>query len=166
MRKLLATLVGLLILGIVGFFAWTALKAGDDINFAAAKLQDGAEIKVDSSKGEFLYEVASGEAVVKDLLIDRILVGSNVSVSYRNTTQESLRPIYTISLYNSYGLLIGEESVSSKDLEPGEVGAETINFTRFPVQDILKHSNISGGDDLDQIQWIVISDTTTKVATD
>ena len=164
MRNFLVFIVTAAILGICSFFVWNAVKAGREIDLSKVKLQEGAEIKADSEEGEFLYEVSNGEAVVKDMLIERFTVGSNVSVTYRNTTEESLSPNYSVRFYNSYGLLIGEESVNSESLEPGEVGAANIPFTRFPVKDILANSRVSAGENVDKIKWIFVYNTNTKVS--
>ena len=164
MRNFLVIIVAATIIGICSFFAWNAVKAGKEIDLSKVKLQEGAEIKADPAEGQFLYEVKNGEAEVKDMLIDRFTVGSNVSVTYRNTTEESLEPAYSIRLYNSYGLLVGQEKVNSESLEPGEVGAHNIPFSRYPVNEILANSRVSVGDNVDKIKWIIVYETNTKVS--
>ena len=164
MRNFLALVITVIILGIASFLVWNAVKAGQEIDFSKIKLEEGVEIEADADKGEFLYEVKDGEAVVNDMLISRFLVGTNVSVAYRNTTEESLGPRYSIRLYNTYGLLIAEEKVKYDDLEPGDVGAQNILFTKYPLSSILEQSQVSSGEKTNEIKWIMVYETNTKVS--
>jgi hypothetical protein len=163
MRNLLIFIIVVTLLGLLSFFGWTAYKAGGQINLSKVTIEQGVEIKVDADKGEHLFEVKDGESQIKGQLITRILLGKNIVATYRNKTEESLRAIYTLKIYNNYGMLLGENVVDSGQfIEPGEVGSEDVSLIPFPVSDVLKHSNVHTAEkNLDEIKWIVISESNT-----
>jgi hypothetical protein len=163
MRNLLIIIITAALLGISGVIVWSAYKAGSEISFDDVMLKEGVEVKVDPDNGEFLYEVVDGEILVKDILINRILVGTNVSVTYRNTSEETKYPLYKLQFYNTYGLLLGQVEIKENVmLEPGQVGAENVKFTPYPLEQVLAQSHVKAGDALQAIKWIVLSETNSK----
>jgi len=122
------------------------------------------------SENEYLYEIKNGEVLVNDQLITLIaFTPRSVSASYRNRTDKRTRPIYTIEVYNPYGMLVGSRTLgqsmgigSSTFMEPGAVSSERINLREFPLDEILKNTNLDLPDDLLEMKWVVISQTNTR----
>ena len=168
MKKFLAFVFGLLIFSIVGFFVW---GVSEDVVETAKKsktviLKPRKKIVVPA--GAYLYEIINGEATIKGELITRVLVGKNVTATYRNNTNEALRPSYLIRFYNPYGIMVGRKkvgSVSTTDLliSPKEVASEAIVFEKYSVKEALEFSNIKASDDFDTIKWIIISDSNSSI---
>jgi len=139
------------------------LQAGDSITLT--------EQTPEVTEGAYLYEIVDGEVLVNDKLITLFAVSKDgLSVSYRNKTDEEMRPKYTIHVYNRYGLLIGTKTLGSSMvmfgsntlMEPGEVSAEKIHMDEFPLNEILKQSQIGSPEDIMEMKWIVLSDTNSK----
>ena len=125
----------------------------------------------DVSDGEYLYEIKNGEVLVNDQLITLIaFTPKSISASYRNKTNERMKPMYTIEVYNAYGMLVGSKTLgdsmisfgSSTYMEPGAVSSERIHLKDFPLKEILENTNLNLPDDLLEMKWIVISNTNSK----
>lgn len=170
MKKILAFIFGLSLLAVVGFTAWNITeKIADSTGTSKSiTMNERSTLKVDENS--FVFEVLEGEATVKGSLIDRVLVGKNVTVTYRNKTSEPVRPVYQIKFYNRYGVMIGKKKVGSfslTDLMVGadEVASEAIAFEKYNITEILEHSDVRIKDDYEQIKWVVISDANSELST-
>ena len=127
------------------------------------------ELRPAIAENEYLYEIKDNEVLVNDKLI-RLVEFDNggVRVSYRNKTSKPMRPEYTFKIYNSYGMLIGAHSTiggvfgGTKLMEPRSVGSEKIHLKRFPLDEILKHTNVEIPEDLLEMKWILISNTNSR----
>lgn len=123
------------------------------------------------SESEYLYEIEDNEILVNDNLITLFAFSKDgISASYRNKTDEKKKPKYTFRVYNAYGMLIGEKELGGSSLgfgnstymEPGAVASEKIYLKRYPLDEILKHTNIDTPPDLLDMKWVVLSETNTK----
>ena len=122
------------------------------------------------SDNEYLYEIKDGEVLVNDELITLIaFTPKSISASYRNRTEESKKPKYTIDAYNPYGMLVGTTTLgdsmisfgNNTYMEPGAVSSERIHLQEYPLDKILKNTNLELPDDLQEMKWVVISKTNT-----
>jgi len=120
---------------------------------------------------EYLYEIKNNEIMVNDKLITLFAFSKDgISVSYRNKTEKSEKPKYIFKAYNPYGMLVGVYKVGdsigflrpSTRMEPGAVSSEKLYLKPFPLDKILKYACIEQPSDLNQIKWIVLSDTNSK----
>lgn len=128
--------------------------------------------KLDLKDNEQAYLLKDGETEIEDNLIRRISVGLNeVTASYRNLGDQSRRPKYAIRLYNSYGLLLGEDSIgegifSGSYVDPGEVATDELNIEWFPLDRIFEKGNINLPENWKEVKWVVIAGSNTKILKD
>lgn len=170
MKKSLAFIVGLLLFAVIGAIAWNVSDKIVDTAQKSKTITLKPRVKLVVPEGQFVYEIKQGEATIKGELIHRVLVGKNVTVTYRNNTNETLRPSYLIRFYNVYGVMIGKKKVGSFSLtdlmvKPGEVASEALSFERYAITEILEFSHVRVKEDFDKIKWIVISDSNSSIVT-
>lgn len=130
-----------------------------------------SEQKPEVGDKEYLYEIKNQEIIVNDKLITLFAFSKDgISVSYRNKTDKEAKPRYTFKAYNRYGMLIGECKVgnsiimfgSSTRMEPGAVSSEKLNLEAFPLKKILQFSRLPLPADLEQMKWVILSDTNSR----
>ena len=168
MKKLLAFIVGLVLLAVICAIAWNITEKVTDSLGTSKTITMKERSALNVADDSFVFEVVKGEATVKGELINRVLVGKNVTVTYRNKTSESVRPSYLIRFYNQYGVMIGKKKVGSFSLTdlmvgPEEVASESIAFERYNISEILEHSDVRIKEDFDTIKWVVISESNSEV---
>jgi hypothetical protein len=127
------------------------------------------ELRPTIAENEYLYKIKDNKVLVNDKLINLVAFeNGGIRVSYRNKTNKPMRPTYTFKIYTSYGMLIGAHSAGggvfggTKRMEPRAVSSEKIHLKRFPLDEILKHTNVEIPEDLLQMKWILISNTNSK----
>ena len=169
MKKFLSFIFGIALLALIALISWNIYEkmANSQGTSKSITMKERSALSVDDES--FIYEVIEGEATVKGSLIDRVLVGKNVTVTYRNKTSESLRPGYLIKFYNQYGVMIGKKKIGSFSLTdlmvgPEEVASESIAFERYNITEILEHSDVRIKEDFDKIKWVVISESNSEVS--
>jgi len=143
------------------------VSAGSSYGGEAVQLQAKQPAVSDT---EYLYEIKDGEVLVNDELITLIaFTPKSISASYRNKTEEKEKPKYTIDVYNPYGILVGTKTLgegvsfgNSTYMEPGAVSSEKIHLKEYPLEKILKNTNLKLPDDLQKMKWVVISETNTR----
>jgi hypothetical protein len=112
--------------------------------------------------GEYAYRVSENEAVVGDLLIERITVGGNyIALMYRNRLGKALSAKFTICFYNRYGFLMCEKDVKGIAVGEGDVGAERVFVQSVPMHRLLERTGIVEPTGWAEVNWVVISDTNT-----
>ena len=118
-------------------------------------------VEAPTSKKDKFYPVTKREVAVNDPLIRELVIAKNhVTVSYKNTTQRSISPKYTLKIYNRYGFLIASKKVSSSlfggspRLEPGDVGGDKISIEWIDMETVFKFTNITLPKDFLQPCWI------------
>lgn len=122
---------------------------------------------------ETVYEVKDGEATVNGVLIKRFSVGGKkVTASYQNKSVNTMRPCYSIELYNARGILLGEDTTSYTPglflggpgcIDPGEVGSEERCVTWYPVDRILSKSAMPLPTDWKTVKWILLKDNDPRI---
>ncbi|QQL44963.1 hypothetical protein [Sulfuriroseicoccus oceanibius] len=125
---------------------------------------------IEVSDGTTLIEVTNNEARVENNIIREFAIGKNITVAYKNTTEKTVFPKYTLKAYNRYGLLLGEKSVggglifsSGPSLDPGALGGDTIYFDWIDLEAIFSNSSLELPADFSQIKWLAISDSNTAI---
>lgn len=122
--------------------------------------------------GELLCEVKNGEISLKSNIIKNIVLTDKVTVAYKNLSKKEMKPRYHIHFYNAYGLLLGKDEVgkamsmfgASTYMKPNEIASERLYFDWYPIESILKYSDILIPDDFTKAKWVVISNSNTSVA--
>jgi len=164
MKKILAFIIGLSLLAVLAAIAWNITEKIADSKGTAKSIILKERSTLNVGDEGVVFNVIKGEATVQGNLIDRVLIGKNVTVTYRNKTSESIRPSYVIRFYNHYGVMIGKKKVGSFSLTdlmvgPEEVASESIAFEKYNVTEILEHSDVRIKEDFDAIKWVVLSDS-------
>lgn len=169
MKKFIAFIIGLVIFALVGALLWGLSEGIIETAKKSKTVVLKPRKKLAVPEGAYLYEIVDGEAEVMGELISRVLVGTNVTVTYRNKTEDSLRPSYLIRFYNSYGIMVGKKKVGSSSLtdnlmiSPNDVSSESIGFERLSVKEALEFSSIKINEDFDIIKWVIISDSNSSI---
>ena len=169
MKKFLTFIFGLVLIAVIALITLNVTEKVKSTAGTAKSFTMQERQTLSLPEGNFVYQVKDGEATIKGELLDRVLIGKNVTVTYRNKTNESLRPSYTIKFYNKYGLLIGKEKVGSSSLAdnligPEEVSSESIHFERYNITEILEQTDVRVNEDFNNIHWIVISDSNSVIS--
>ena len=119
--------------------------------------------------GETAYVVEDGEVTINNEMIKRSAIGQEkITATYRNRTEESKRPLYTVELYNQYGLLLGGVRTGQRTfggpgyIDPGDVGTERLHVQWLPLDRILKKSDVALPDGWRTVKWIVVKDANPK----
>jgi hypothetical protein len=114
---------------------------------------------------ETAYAVEDGEATVNNDMIKRIAIGQEkVTVSFRNQTDEKRRPLYTIELYNAFGLFLGSDQTgkglfgSPGYIEPGDIGTERLHVQWLPLDRVFAKSAILLPDQWKTVKWVVVKE--------
>jgi hypothetical protein len=120
-----------------------------------------------ASEVETFFPVKNGEAKINGVLIREFgIKEQRVTVAYKNTTEKTIVPKYTIKIYNQYGILLGSDEIRSgilsgnPRLEPGDFGGDKLNIEWIDLQSVFQHSLLSNlPADFSQPAWISLSET-------
>ena len=123
--------------------------------------------------GETAYVVEDGEATINNEMIKRIAVGQEkITAAYRNRTEETKRPLYSVELYNQYGLLLGGVRTGQRTfggpgyIDPDDVGTERLHVQWLPLDRIFKKSDVTLPDGWKTVKWVVVKDENPKTSRD
>lgn len=169
MKKLIAFIIGLLILSIVGSVAWTLSQEIVETATKSKTVVLKPRKKMAAPKDGRVFEIVDGETEVMAELLTRVLVGKNITVTYRNNTTDSIRPSYLIRFYNPYGIMLGRKKVGTSSItddliiSPNDVASESITFEKFSLKEALEFSSIKTNDDFDKVKWVIISESNTSL---
>lgn len=123
-----------------------------------------------SAEEEF-FKVADGEAKIEGHVIKLFVIKPQyLTASYKNNSNKSLFPKYTVKIYNRYGYLLGSDKVGvslfrgSPKLEPGDVGGDKIHIKLVDLKGVFKHTQLELPADFFTTEWVSLSASNTKLA--
>ena len=115
-------------------------------------------------------EVTVNGRLVKRISVPQIKVGQKytsgkLAVSLKNRTDGSLKPSMKFSVYNPYGMLLGEFHVihtifSMVRVDAGDSYNENVEGLMASVRYVFEYSSVSVPDDIDTAAYIVVIDMT------
>lgn len=123
------------------------------------------------SADEEFFKVVNGEAKVEGHVIKLLVVKPEyLTASYKNDSNDSLFPKYTVRIYNRYGYLLGSDKVGvsiiggSPKLEIGDVGGDKIHLDLVDVASVFKHTKLDLPADFFDVAWVSLAETNTQLA--
>lgn len=164
MKKIIGLVIGFLLTLILAVAGWFVAEKIFESSQKSNRISLKPRQKIVAPVGAVIYEVKDNEVTIQGQFIDRVLIGKNVTITYRNKTDKHIIPGFNIRFYNGYGLMIASKKISGlnlevdKMLEPGDVGSDVFPLEKYPIQEIFELSDIKVSEDLNKIKWIMISE--------
>jgi len=126
---------------------------------------------IPKSADEEFFKVASGEAKIEGHIIKLFVIKPKyLTASYKNDSNKSLFPKYTVRVYNRYGYLLGSDKVGvsllggSSKLEVGDVGGEKVRLDLIDIVNVFKHTKLDLPADFFDAVWVSLAASNTKLA--
>ncbi len=165
MKKVIGLFIGFLLTVILAIAAWYISEKLFESSQRTKSVTLTPKQKLTAPAGGAIYEVTDNEAIVHEELIDRILIGKNVTITYRNKTVKPIVPVFRIRFYDSYGLMVASKKIGEENLKKnnmlgaGEVGSDVFSLETLSTAEIFEYSNLRLSEGVSsKIKWILISD--------